>query len=298
AKSRGLATVVVGHVTKDGAVAGPRLLEHLVDVVLHFEGDRHSALRMVRAVKNRFGPADEVGCFTLTDAGIVGIADPSGLFVGERRDPVPGTCATVVVEGRRPLPAEVQALVAPVPERQSPRRAVSGLDGGRVSMVLAVLEKRAGAPLSSRDVYLATVGGARLTEPATDLAVALAVASAFTEKALPADLVAVGELGLSGELRPVPGVSRRLAEAARLGFRTALVPAGSGGAGAAPAGMTVHEVSGIEDAYERVAALQVRPRRRPDGPARRSPFPPPAAGRRRLPEGTGRPRLVLAEPPP
>jgi DNA repair protein RadA/Sms len=252
AKARGVATVVVGHVTKDGAVAGPRLLEHLVDVVLHCEGDRHSSLRLVRAVKNRFGPADEVGCFTLTDAGIVGLADPSGLFLADRREPVPGTCATVVVEGRRPLPAEVQALVAPVPDRQSPRRAVSGLDAGRVQMVLAVLEKRAGAPLSARDVYLATVGGARLSEPATDLAVAVAVASAFADAPLPPDLVAVGELGLAGEVRPVPGVVRRLAEAERLGFRTALVPRGSG---ATSSVLRVVEVDGVEQALAEARAL-------------------------------------------
>ena len=256
AKSRGLATVVVGHVTKDGAVAGPRLLEHLVDVVLHFEGDRHSSLRLVRAVKNRFGPADEVGCFTLTDAGIVGLADPSGLFLADRREAVPGTCATVVVEGRRPLPAEVQALVAPVAERQSPRRAVSGLDAGRVQMVLAVLEKRAGAPLSARDVYLATVGGAKLAEPATDLAVAVAVASAFADAPMPPDLIAVGELGLAGEVRPVPGVVRRLAEAERLGFRTALVPRGSGARSDA---LRVVEVDGVEHALAEARSLLGRP---------------------------------------
>jgi DNA repair protein RadA/Sms len=266
AKSRGLPTVVVGHVTKDGAVAGPRLLEHLVDVVLHFEGDRHSSLRMVRAVKNRFGPADEVGCFSLTDAGIVGLADPSGLFLPDRRVPVAGTCATVVVEGRRPLPAEVQALVAPAPDRQPPRRAVSGLDASRAAMVLAVLEKRAGAPLSRRDVFLATVGGARLTEPATDLALALAVATAFADRPLPPDLLALGELGLSGEVRPVPGVSRRLAEAGRLGFRTALVPVGSG---SGPDGVRVLEVPNLDEALEHMRALSGRrtSRQRPGSPA-------------------------------
>jgi DNA repair protein RadA/Sms len=304
AKERGVATIVVGHVTKDGAVAGPRLLEHLVDVVLHFEGDRHTTLRLVRAVKNRFGPADEVGCFTLTDAGIVGLADPSGLFLPDRRTPVPGTCATVVVEGRRPLPAEVQALVAPTPERQPPRRAVSGLDAARVSMVLAVLEKRAGAPLSRRDVFLATVGGARLTEPATDLAVALAAATAFTEQPLPPDVVALGELGLSGELRPVPGISRRLAEAARLGFRTAVVPVGSG---AGPEGMRVLEAAGIEDALQHMRALAGRPA----GRRRRSPTgspPAPGAAPPARPVGVDparpalveapRARLALAEPLP
>jgi DNA repair protein RadA/Sms len=226
AKERGIATLLVGHVTKDGSIAGPRLLEHLVDVVLQFEGDRHSTLRLVRAVKNRYGPADEVGCFTLTDDGIVGLADPSGLFLSRRTAPVAGTCVTVTIEGRRPLPAEVQALVAKS-TLPSPRRAVSGLDSGRVAMVLAVVERRGGVTLGANDVYTATVGGMRLTEPATDLALALAVSSAVKDKPLPGDLVALGELGLSGELRPVPDLQRRLAEAHRLGFRRALVPAGS-----------------------------------------------------------------------
>ena len=226
AKERGIATVLVGHVTKDGSIAGPRLLEHLVDVVLHFEGDRHSTLRMVRAVKNRYGPADEVGCFALTGDGIVGLPDPSGLFLSRRAEPVPGTCVTVTVEGRRPMLAEVQALVA-TSQLQNPRRAVSGLDAGRVAMVLAIAERRAGVPLSTKDVYTSTVGGLRVTEPATDLALALAVNGATRDTALPTDLVALGELGLSGELRPVPDLGRRLAEAARLGFRRAIVPAGS-----------------------------------------------------------------------
>ena len=226
AKERGIATVLVGHVTKDGSIAGPRLLEHLVDVVLHFEGDRHSTLRMIRAVKNRFGPADEVGCFALTSGGIEGIADPSGLFLSRRPEPVAGTCVTVTVEGRRPMLAEVQALVA-TSQLQNPRRAVSGLDAQRVAMVLAVTERRGGVRLATNDVYCATVGGIRVTEPATDLALALAVASAVDDRPLPTDVIALGELGLSGELRPVPDLGRRLAEAVRLGFRRAIVPAGS-----------------------------------------------------------------------
>jgi DNA repair protein RadA/Sms len=226
AKERGIATVLVGHVTKDGSIAGPRLLEHLVDVVLHFEGDRHSTLRMVRAVKNRYGPADEVGCFALTGDGIVGLPDPSGLFLSRRPEPVAGTCVTVTVEGRRPMLAEVQALVA-TSMLQNPRRAVSGLDAGRVAMVLAVAERRAGVPLSSKDVYTSTVGGIRVTEPATDLALALAISGAARDTSLPTDLIALGELGLSGELRPVPDLGRRLAEAARFGFHRAIVPAGS-----------------------------------------------------------------------
>ncbi len=261
AKQRGIATVLVGHVTKDGAIAGPRLLEHLVDVVLHFEGDRHSPLRMVRAVKNRFGPADEVGCFTLGDTGICGLADPSGLFLSARGAPVPGTCVTVTVEGRRPMLAEVQALVAQT-QAANPRRAVSGLDNARVAMVLAIVERRGEVRLAGSDVYTATVGGMRLLEPAADLAVALAVASAVNDRALPVDVVAIGELGLSGELRPVGGVQRRLTEAARLGFTRAIVPAGSG---RAPHGIRVLEVGDLPQALQALTNLatlrSVGPRR-------------------------------------
>jgi DNA repair protein RadA/Sms len=226
AKERGIATLLVGHVTKEGSIAGPRVLEHLVDVVLHFEGDRHSRLRLVRTVKNRYGPADEVGCFDLTDAGIIGLPDPSGLFLSRMSDPVPGTCVTVAMEGRRALVTEVQALVAKT-SLPVPRRSVSGLDAARVAMTLAVLERRGGQPLHDKDVYAATVGGVRLIEPGADLAVALAVASAARDKAVPGDVVAIGEVSLSGEVRPIGGLAGRLQEAARLGFRRALVPDGS-----------------------------------------------------------------------
>ncbi|MEV0379193.1 DNA repair protein RadA [Nonomuraea sp. NPDC050643] len=226
AKERNMATVLVGHVTKEGSIAGPRTLEHLVDVVLNFEGDRHSRLRMVRAIKNRFGPTDEIGCFDLHESGIEGITDPSGLFVSRRSEPVPGTCVTVTVEGTRPLPAEVQALVART-EAQQPRRTSSGLDPFRVQMVLAVLERRLNARLGGCDVFTATVGGIKLADPAVDLSVMLAVASAAGDKPLPAGLVALGEVGLAGELRPVKDVRRRLTEASRLGFKRALVPTGS-----------------------------------------------------------------------
>lgn len=258
AKERGIATVLVGHVTKDGAIAGPRLLEHLVDVVLHFEGERHSTLRMVRAIKNRFGPADEVGCFVLGDSGIEGVPDPSGLFLTRRADPVPGTCVTVTVEGRRPMPAEVQALVDRS-QLSNPRRAVSGLDSGRVGMVLAVLSSRGGYKLGDCDIYAATVGGVRLSEPAADLAVALAVESAFTGLALPPDLIAVGEVGLSADVRPVTAVSRRLLEASRLGFTRALVPVDAGIA-TPPRGMRVTEVADLGMALAAVRALQPLPR--------------------------------------
>jgi DNA repair protein RadA/Sms len=227
AKERGIATVLVGHVTKDGSIAGPRVLEHLVDVVLQFEGERHSRLRLVRAIKNRYGACDEVGCFDLTEQGIVGLPDPSGLFLSRRGDPVSGTCVTVALEGRRPLVAEVQALVAKS-SLATPRRTTSGLDPARVSMVLAVADRRAKVNIKEADVFTATVGGVKLTEPAGDLAVALAVASAAVDLPLLAGLVAVGEVGLAGEVRRVESVGRRLAEAARLGFTHALVPPDSG----------------------------------------------------------------------
>jgi len=247
AKERGIATVLVGHVTKDGSIAGPRVLEHLVDVVLSFEGERHTSLRMVRAVKNRFGATDEVGCFELTDGGIRELPDPSGLFLSRHEQPVPGTCVTVALEGRRPLVAEVQSLVA-ASTLSSPRRTTSGLDNARLAMVLAVLERRASIKLSDADVYAATVGGVRLAEPAADLAVALAVASAKADKPLPSALVAMGEVGLAGEVRPVSAVGRRLAEAARLGFTRALVPVGAGHQGVRPTGMTVTEVADLQAA--------------------------------------------------
>ena len=173
--------MLVGHVTKDGSVAGPRTLEHLVDVVLHFDGDSRGQLRMVRALKNRYGPTDEFGCFELGEYGLIGLPDPSGLFLSERHDPVPGTCVTVTLEGRRPLLAEVQTLVCEA-AAEPPRRVVSGLDSARVGMMIAVLQRRAGLQIGKRDVFAATVGGVRLTEPSVDLAVGLAVASAVARR--------------------------------------------------------------------------------------------------------------------
>ncbi|WP_207454332.1 DNA repair protein RadA [Desertivibrio insolitus] len=221
AKDRNLPVVLVGHVTKDGSIAGPRLLEHLVDVVCHFEGDRQTALRFVRALKNRFGPTDEVGCFEMTGDGIAEVADPSRLFLSRTRQAVSGTCVTVSVEGRRALPVEVQALVVKSTTPQ-PRRVVNGVDSSRVAMLLAVLERRAGLALSSTDVYVSTVGGIRLTEPGADLAIALAVASAYRDKALPQHLAAFGEVSLAGEIRGVASAKQRANEARRLGFRTLL----------------------------------------------------------------------------
>ncbi|MCQ4360974.1 DNA repair protein RadA [Mycobacterium gordonae] len=225
AKANGVAMILVGHVTKDGAIAGPRSLEHLVDVVLHFEGDRNGALRMVRGIKNRFGAADEVGCFLLHDSGIEGVADPSNLFLDQRPNPVPGTAITVTLDGKRPLIGEVQALLA-TPNGGSPRRAVSGIDHSRAAMITAVLEKHAGLRLAVNDIYLATVGGMRLTDPSSDLAVATALASAYFDLPLPTTAVTIGEVGLAGDLRRVHGMDRRLAEAARQGFTIALVPPG------------------------------------------------------------------------
>jgi DNA repair protein RadA/Sms len=194
-------------------------------VVLHFEGDSRGQLRMVRAVKNRYGPTDEVGCFELGEFGLIGLPDPSGLFLSQRHEPVPGTCVTVTLEGRRPLVAEVQTLVCEV--AAEPRRVTSGLDSARVGMLIAVLQRRANLAIGRHDVYAATVGGVRLTEPSVDLAVGLAIASARSNVSIPGDLVAFGEVGLAGEIRRVTGVQRRIAEAERMGFRRAIVPAGS-----------------------------------------------------------------------
>ncbi|WP_051515598.1 DNA repair protein RadA [Candidatus Blastococcus massiliensis] len=249
AKSRGMTTILVGHVTKDGAIAGPRTLEHLVDVVIAFDGERHSTLRLVRATKNRFGPADEIGCFEIGDAGVVGVPDPSALFVSRRASPVPGSCVTVTMEGSRPLLAEVQALVASSSGGGSPRRAVSGLDAQRVAMVNAVVERRGGVKLADADVFAASVGGVRIAEPAADLALALAIASASRDRALPSGMIALGEVGLSGEIRRVGGTGRRLAEAARQGYRVAFVPEDSGNP---PPGMRLIEVPDLGSAFQRV----------------------------------------------
>jgi len=221
AKERDVPVLLVGHVTKDGQIAGPRLLEHLVDVVLQFEGDRQTALRFVRAQKNRFGPVDEVGCFEMTGDGIAEVADPSGLFMSRARSPISGTCIAVTIEGRRVIPVEIQALIVPT-QAPNPRRVVNGVDSGRVAMLLAVLEKRGRVAVGTSDVYVSTVGGIRVTEPGADLAIALAIASAARDVALPADLAAVGEISLAGEIRPASQGTRRAQEAGRLGFTTVL----------------------------------------------------------------------------
>ncbi len=255
AKRRGMAVIIVGHVTKDGAIAGPRLLEHLVDVVLAFEGDRHSGFRMVRATKNRFGPADEVGCFEMVDSGIVEVPDPSGLFTSQHCEPVPGTAVTVTMEGRRPLLAEIQALVAN--SSAQPRRVMNGVESGRIAMVLAVLEQRCGLRLNDRDVYVSTVGGAKVSDTAADLAAAIAIASAAYNRPVPHGVVALGEVGLAGELRRVPGTHRRLSEAARLGSAEAVIPAERRDSGdqmvAVHSGVVVHSVTTVAQALAALA---------------------------------------------
>ena len=260
AKRIGIPIVLVGHVTKDGSIAGPRVLEHMVDVVLSFEGDKRSRLRMLRAVKNRFGPVDEVGCFDLSDGGIVEVLDPTGLFVSRHGAPVPGTCVTVTLEGRRPLLAEVQALVMAT-DAPSPKRSTAGIDTNRLSMLLAVLGRRCGVHLRKHEVYAATVGGARLHDPAADLAIAIAVASAATDDSSFQRLVAIGEIGLAGEVRRVPSVHQRIAEAARLGFTHAIVPSDLGPAAErhlAPSSITVLDVPDVGSAL-RVLGLKKAP---------------------------------------
>lgn len=225
AKTKGIPVLLVGHVTKDGNVAGPRVLEHLVDVVLNFEGDRHSSLRMLRGIKNRFGATDEVGCFEQQSDGIHEVPDPSGLFLSHRDSTPDGTAVMVSMDGVRPILAEIQALLVKTTAK-NPRRAVTGLDSTRVPMVLAVLAARAGWITADRDAYVATVGGMKIFEPASDLAVALATVSALKEQPLPERTVAIGEVGLAGEIRRVPNIRRRLQEAARLGYTQAIVPDG------------------------------------------------------------------------
>ncbi|SDO94816.1 DNA repair protein RadA/Sms [Nakamurella panacisegetis] len=250
AKERGIACVLVGHVTKDGAIAGPRVLEHLVDVVLHFEGDRNSPLRLIRGVKNRFGPADEVGCFKMVEDGIVGLTDASGLFLSGRKTHIPGTCSMITMQGRRAIPVELQALVSGTEGDGPPRRTFSGLDASRAAMVLAVLHRLGGVSVAKKEVLAATVGGVRINEPAADLPLAMAVWSSVRDIPLAPGLVMFGELGLSAEIRPVQNMDRRLAEASRLGFDHAVIP--GGGDIHRPTGMRVDRV---EDLGEAMRAL-------------------------------------------
>jgi DNA repair protein RadA/Sms len=227
AKGRGIPMVLVGHVTKDGGLAGPRVLEHIVDTVLSFEGDRHHALRLLRAVKHRFGSTNELGVFEMVERGLVGVPDASSLFLTDRRTGVAGSAVTPTLEGHRPLLVEVQALTNRVNSGVPPRRSAQGIDPGRLALLLAVLERRALLNMAQQEVFASAVGGVRLTEPGCDLPMCLAIVSALADRPLPSDVISFGEIGLAGELRQVVHASRRLAEAARLGFTRAIVPANS-----------------------------------------------------------------------
>jgi len=228
AKRRDLPVLMVGHVTKEGGLAGPRVLEHIVDTVLSFEGDRHHSLRLLRATKHRFGPTNELGVFAMEGEGLVGVPDASSLFLTDRRTGVPGSAITPTLEGQRPLLVEVQALTNKVHATGvPPRRSAQGLDGGRLALLLAVLERRARMMMGEFEVFASAVGGVRLTEPGADLAVCTALVSALTERPLPPEVVVFGEVGLAGEVRQVAHAERRLAEAARMGFTRAIVPANS-----------------------------------------------------------------------
>ncbi|MEM6373661.1 MAG: DNA repair protein RadA, partial [Pseudomonadota bacterium] len=242
AKRKGVSIILVGHVTKEGQIAGPRVVEHMVDTVLYFEGERGHQFRILRAVKNRFGPADEIGVFEMTGAGLAEVKNPSALFLSERGEPSPGSVVFAGIEGTRPVLCELQALVAPSPHAQA-RRTVVGWDGGRLAMILAVLEARCGIPFAGLDVYLNVAGGMKISEPAADLAVAAALLSAREDSALPADTVVFGEISLSGALRPAPQPENRLKEAQKLGFASAITP--KGGKAYGSQGMTLNLMSDL-----------------------------------------------------
>ncbi|MGC8202850.1 DNA repair protein RadA [Aliiroseovarius sp. PTFE2010] len=244
AKRNGISVVLVGHVTKEGQIAGPRVVEHMVDTVLYFEGERGHQFRILRAVKNRFGPADEIGVFEMTGDGLAEVANPSALFLSERDTPAPGSVVFAGIEGTRPVLVEFQALVAPSPHAQA-RRTTVGWDGARLAMILAVLESRCGIPFGGLDVYLNVAGGIKISEPAADLAVAAALLSAREDTALPADTVVFGEISLSGALRPVGQTDNRLKEAAKLGFHGAILPARSKGDGGGLSLQTMADLAGV-----------------------------------------------------
>jgi len=246
AKRRGFTLLLVGHVTKEGLIAGPRVLEHMVDTVLYFEGERGHQFRILRAVKNRFGPTDEIGVFEMTDGGLVEVVNPSALFLAERRGNVSGSAVFAGIEGTRPVLVEIQALVSSSP-LATPRRAVVGWDSGRLAMVMAVLEARCGLAFAGNDVYLNVAGGLRITEPAADLAVAGALVSALSGVAMPENLVSFGEVGLSGEVRAVSQREQRLKEAAKLGFTAALVPPRRARRETAPETPVLHEIAHLHD---------------------------------------------------
>ena len=255
AKATGTAIVLVGHVTKEGALAGPRVLEHMVDTVLYFEGDTHSSFRLIRAIKNRFGAVNEIGVFAMTEKGLRGVSNPSAIFLSQHSEPVAGSCVMVTLEGTRPLLVEIQALVDS--GGPSPRRLSVGLERDRLAMLLAVLHRHAGVACMDQDVFVNAVGGVRISEPAADLAVMLAITSSLRGKALPKGFIAFGEVGLAGEVRPAPRGQERLKEAAKLGFTVAVVPKSN-----APKkndknfeGLTIYPVDRIEDAMNCVRGL-------------------------------------------
>jgi DNA repair protein RadA/Sms len=274
AKALGPALVMVGHVTKDGSLAGPRTLEHLVDTVLSFEGDRYSTLRVLRSLKHRYGPSGEAGLFEMGEAGLRGVMDPSSFFIGDRMAGTPGSAVAVLVEGNRPLLVEVQALVG----RSSPlrRRYVTGLDPGRVGFLVAVLDRHARLPVGEQDLYVSVAGGAKAPEPAADLAACLAIASCLLRRPVPAGIAAIGEVGLGGEVRRVSAIAKRLAEAARLGFSQALLPAQGSGL-AEDAALQRRAVRTLEEAV--AAALGPYSVPGPRGTARRDRGGPLQAGR-------------------
>jgi DNA repair protein RadA/Sms len=252
AKSTGTAVVLVGHVTKEGALAGPRVLEHMVDTVLYFEGDTHSSYRLVRAIKNRFGAVNEIGVFAMTEKGLKGVSNPSAIFLSQHTEPVPGSCVLVTLEGTRPMLVEVQALVDT--GGPSPRRLSVGLDRDRLAMLLAVLHRHAGVACMDQDVFVNAVGGVRISEPAADLSVLLSIQSSLRGKPLPQGFIAFGEVGLAGEVRPAPRGQERLKEAAKLGFSVAIIPKAN-----APKkpieGLKVHAVERVDEAMALVREL-------------------------------------------
>ena len=252
AKGTGVAMVLVGHVTKEGALAGPRVLEHMVDTVLYFEGDTHSNFRLVRAIKNRFGAVNEIGVFAMTERGLRGVSNPSAIFLSQHSEPVPGSCVLVTLEGTRPMLVEIQALVDG--GGPSPRRLSVGLERDRLAMLLAVLHRHAGVACGDQDVFVNAVGGVRISEPAADLAVMLSITSSLRSRALPKGFIAFGEVGLAGEVRPAPRGQERLREAAKLGFTVAVIPKAN-----APRqpieGLEIHAVERIEEAMSVVRGL-------------------------------------------
>lgn len=262
AKTLNIPVMLVGHVTKDGSIAGPRTLEHLVDVVCQFDGDAQTSLRLLHAAKNRFGPTDEVGCFDMSGEGIQEVNDPSGLFLSPDDTAVEGTCVTFTLDGHRSLPIEIQALVTSS-VLPSPRRATSGIDTNRLAMLMAVLYRHGGVNLLANDVYVSTIAGGVAKEPACDLAIVAALASAASSAPVPRTSCAIGEISLTGQVRPVPQLAHRLAEAARMGFTRAIVPVTRGRAGVrSHPGLEVIEVTTLRDALEALGMQGSTNRRR------------------------------------